>query len=534
MTWQETAEKKRQSVLSQIPPEWILKDKPSDVRNTDEYLNSVLPADENEITHKSLIQLVGDIKSKTLTSYEITKAFCHRAALAHQLINCCAEIFFAQALEDAKALDHYYETTGKLKGPLHGIPVSLKDQVNLEGLDSAIGFVSLAFKPKTKDEVSVIAKILKDAGAVFYVKTAVPMAMMAPDTVSNLNGQTLNAFNSKLSPGGSSGGESSLIGCHGGLIGLSTDIGGSIRIPASFQGLFALRGSTSRLPYAKVTNSSANQPLVPSVIGPSAQNLQDMELFVKTIIDSEPWTVDPKCPPIPWRTIDLPKKLCFGVLKHNGAITPHPPVQRAMELIINKLKQAGHDVIEWEHPVSISTIETNLSDIFSADGCNETKKLCAESGEPVIRQYMGHTEDMRMYTVEEHWEQAGEKYKIQQEYDAKWHSTKGTSGRRMDAWISPVWETTSYPAGEVKPYHCSYTMPSNYLDYSSVVFPVTSVNEEDDVPADYEAVNAQDEETRLLWDYELFKGMPVCAQVVCLRYEEEKAIKLAGVITECL
>ena len=534
MTWQEIAQQKRDSVNSQIPKEWLFEEKPTDVRNAYEYLNSVLPAEETAIVHKSLLELQREIKDKTLTSYEITKAFCHRAALAHQLINCCSEIFFDRAFARAKELDEYYETTGELKGPLHGLPISLKDQINLEGLDSSIGYVSLAFHPKSKEDTSVIAEILYDAGAVFYVKTAVPMAMMAADTFSNLHGQTLNAFNNKLSPGGSSGGESSLIGCRGSLIGLSTDIGGSIRIPATFQGLFAIRASTGRLPYCKVTNSYAYQPIVPSVIGPSAQNLQDLEFFVKLIIDSKPWLKDPKCPPIEWRQVELPKKLTIGIMKNNGVITPHPPVQRGLELLAEKLKKAGHEVIEWEHPIPAQTLKDNLLEILTADGYRETKNEIAKTGEPPIPQFLGYEDDLKELTVTEHWQQAKIKYECQQAYDKAWLSTSGPSGGRMDCFISPAWESTSYPAGEAKIYHCSYTYPANYLDYTSVIIPVTKGSEEDNVEAAYEPLNDFDQETKELWDYKLFEGMPVCAQIYCMRYEEEKAIKIAGIVTEAL
>lgn len=533
-SWQETAQKKRDYVRSQIPKEWLLEETPEDASNAYEYLNKVLPKDETEIVHKSLLQLQKDIKDKKLSSYEITKAFCHRAALAHQLINCCAEIFFDRALARAKELDEYYQATGELKGPLHGLPISLKDQINLEGLDSSIGYVSLAFKPKTKEDTSVIAEILYDAGAVFYVKTTVPMAMMAVDTYSNLYGQTVNAFNNKLSSGGSSGGESSLIGCRGALIGLSTDIGGSIRVPATFQGLYAIRGCTGRLPYCKVMNSYANQPIVPSVIGPSAQNLEDLEFFVKLIIDSKPWLKDPKCPPIEWRQVQLPERLTVGIMKNNGYITPHPPVQRGLQLIVDKLKAAGHEVIEWEHPIPVQTLKDNLGKIFVADGYGETKREVAKTGEPIIPQLLGFSDDLEEIGVTEHWEQGKTKYETQQAYDKAWLSKTGPSGRTMDCFISAAWETTSYPAGKYKPYHCSYTYPANYLDYTSVIVPVTSVSEEDNVAADYTALNADDEDNKHLWDYDLFKGMPVCAQIHCLRYEEEKAIKIAGVVSEAL
>lgn len=532
--WEEVAKGKREAVFSKIPKEWII-EVPSveDAPNTREFLDTILPKDEIAITNQSLLQLSAKIKTGELTSYEITKAFCHRAALAHQLVNCCSEIFFDKALARAKEIDQIYQSTGQLIGPLHGIPISLKDQINLEGLDSGIGLISHLNKPKTKDEESVIATILFNAGAVFYVKTTTPMAMMAPDTYSNIYGQTVNSYNRLLSSGGSSGGESSLIGAKGGLIGLSTDIGGSIRIPAAFQGLFAIRPTSGRLPYAKVSNSMAFQPIVPSVIGPSAQYLDDLKFFVKTIIDAKPWLYDPKTPPIPWREYKVPEKLTFGILKNNGIITPHPPIIRTLELIKTKLESLGHEVVEWEHPVPTAEMIQNLNSIFTSDGYKEIKEACAASGEPLIPQLMKRREAGQELKVSEHWAQAQKKYEAQMKYDKYWLETaeKTITGRPVDAWISPVWESTSYPAGETKPYHCSYTYPVNYLDLSSVVVPITYVDKQVDKPYDgFTPLSEQDSEACAVYDSDLFDGMPVTVQVVTPRYEEEQAIELAGVI----
>ncbi|ODQ59226.1 hypothetical protein WICANDRAFT_63720 [Wickerhamomyces anomalus NRRL Y-366-8] len=533
-SWQEIAQKKREAVFAKIPKEWII-EVPSieKVSNTRDYLDTILPKEEVAITDQSLLQLSEKIQKGELTSLEITTAFCHRAALTHQIINSCSEIFFERAFQRAKELDEIFKTTGKTIGPLHGIPISLKDQVNLEGLDSGIGLISKLNKPKTKDDESIIAKILYDAGAVFYVKTTTPMAMMAPDTNSNIYGQTVNALNRLLSAGGSSGGESSLIGAKGGLIGLSTDIGGSIRIPAAFQGLFALRPCSGRLPYAKVTNSMAFQPIVPSVIGPSARYLDDLKFFVKTIIDAKPWLYDPKTPPIPWREYEVPEKLTFGIIKNNGMITPHPPVARAMELIKSKLESLGHEVVEWEHPIPNSEMVKNLNQIFTADGYKEIKEACDESGEPIIKQLMERRAAGRELSVSEHWAQAQKKYESQLIYDKYWLDTasKTSTGRPIDAWISPLWESTSYPAGETKSYHCSYTYPVNYMDLSSMVVPITSVDKSIDKPYDnFTPISENDSLAQGVYDADLFDGMPVCVQVVTPRYEEERAISLAGVV----
>lgn len=91
----------------------------------------------------------------------------------------------------------------------------------------------------------------------------------------------------------------------------------------------------------------AGQEAVPSVNGPLARTLADIIFYTKTIIDSEPWLIDPKCVPIPWRVIEPPKKLKIGVIRHDGIVMPTPPVQRALASTAEKLRKAGHEIVEW-------------------------------------------------------------------------------------------------------------------------------------------------------------------------------------------
>lgn len=123
----------------------------------------------------------------------------------------------------AKARDEHFAKTGKPIGPLHGLPVSLKDNFNLKGLDATLGFASHVGDAAQDD--SALAKLIEDAGAVFYVKTNVPTAMMIAETINNVFGRTLNPLNRKLTPGGSSGGESALIVFKGSPLGVGSDIG---------------------------------------------------------------------------------------------------------------------------------------------------------------------------------------------------------------------------------------------------------------------------------------------------------------------
>jgi amidase len=133
------------------------------------------------------------------------------------------EFFPELALAQAKELDAYYEKNQKPFGPLHGLPISLKDQFRIKGLETSMGYV--AWIGKYDEEDSVLVTLLRKAGAVFYVKTSVPQSLMVCETVNNIIGRTVNPRNKNWSCGGSSGGEGAIVGFRGGIIGVGTDIG---------------------------------------------------------------------------------------------------------------------------------------------------------------------------------------------------------------------------------------------------------------------------------------------------------------------
>lgn len=100
---------------------------------------------------------------------------------------CLTVVMFSEAIESAKALDEHFKKTGKVVGPLHGLPVSLKDNMNIKGKPSSVGFVSWATKPAERD--STVVHMLREMGAIAYVKTNVPTAMMIAESVNNLYGR---------------------------------------------------------------------------------------------------------------------------------------------------------------------------------------------------------------------------------------------------------------------------------------------------------------------------------------------------------
>lgn len=141
--WKPAVLEKRAQQKASIPEEWHLSSPvPSDVSNVKEFIDSsdYLSPEEKSITNiTDASVLLGKLARRELSSEQVARAFCKRTTLAHQVINCCTEMFFDRAIADAKALDAHLEKTGKLKGPLHGLPISIKDGFDIEGVDTTLG-----------------------------------------------------------------------------------------------------------------------------------------------------------------------------------------------------------------------------------------------------------------------------------------------------------------------------------------------------------------------------------------------------------
>ncbi|EKG12800.1 Amidase [Macrophomina phaseolina MS6] len=366
-SWQEIAAAKRVAILDSIPREYIIPDLPTPEQQRDvtgTFVHKYLNPREIEITETDAVGIVAKTATGEWTAVEVTKAFIHRASIAHQLTNCLHETAFPAALEAAAALDLHFSQTKKPLGPLHGLPVSLKDQFHVKGLETSMGYVGWlgTFEgrapphpdyPANTTE-SVMVGELRRLGAVIYVKTAVPHTLMCGETVNNIIGYTLSPTNRLLSSGGSSGGEGALIALKGSPCGFGTDIGGSIRIPAAFNGIYGIRPSAGRLPYEGMANSMDGQNSVLSVVGPLAGSVAGLRMLVKAILSTSPWDEDPMVVEIPWReekekAVAGKEKLVFGVIRDDGVVGVTPPIKRAINIAVEKLKAAGHEVSKKHH-----------------------------------------------------------------------------------------------------------------------------------------------------------------------------------------
>ena len=307
--------------------------------------------EELQIIQSDVEHILKKIANRTWTSVEVAQAFCKAAAYAQELTNCVTEVLFAEALERAKYLDDYQAKNGKTVGPLHGLPISLKDCFITAPHPSSIGMAAYANEPLEKD--TLIVTMLRNLGAVFYIKTNVSVAMMMAESINNVWGETRNPLHKHLSPGGSSGGESAIIAFKASPLGIGTDIGGSIRIPSGWCHLYGLKPSFGRYPVYGGKSGIPGQELILAVNGPMSSSLKSLRIYSEALLSDQaaPWLLDHKVLPIPWRknVIRPPgRKLRFGLVgNHDSLVHCHPPVERGLGIVKKALESQGHEVISW-------------------------------------------------------------------------------------------------------------------------------------------------------------------------------------------
>ncbi|NXK55152.1 VDHAP protein, partial [Chauna torquata] len=188
----------------------------------------------------------------------------------------------------------------KEKGLLYGIPVSIKDHLNCKGHVSSAGLVK--YLGQVKEEDSVIVQVLKSQGAIPFVKTNIPQTMINYDCSNLIFGQTLNPLNHQKTPGGSSGGEGALIAGGGSILGIGSDVAGSIRLPSSFCGLCGLKptGNRIRAPGSPACSDGIFVFAVTGTLGPMARDVDSLALCMKALLCEEMFRLDPTLPPIPF------------------------------------------------------------------------------------------------------------------------------------------------------------------------------------------------------------------------------------------
>ncbi|CAG7562634.1 unnamed protein product [Fusarium equiseti] len=495
-----------------------------------------------EITQAIPSLLLHNIATSLWSAEEVLVAFIARTIIAHHLTNPLTEVFFDDGMERARTLDEHLRRTGSTVGPLHGLPISLKDVMNLQGQATTLGFVALA--SNVAEESDDLVQHLGAAGAIFYCKTNVPQSLMSGECVNLLYGTTSTPDNTNLSAGGSSGGEGSLIALGGSPLGIGTDIAGSIRTPANFNGVYGLCPSYGRLPLHSAKFTKSNH-LINGVAGPLCRSIDGLEVYIRAVLSTDPWNWDSTCIRMPWdqsaydETLRMGSsgELCFGFIHHDGVVRPHSPIQRGMREVKEALEKAGHNVVDVDLFDGTEGLWEQALRIFCSTGGREIKSLVTRLPEPFAKTIMIPSASQTL-TAQELQEEGNNLLRIRQRFLQKWRETSLVTPTKkpVDVFILPSGGHVAPPHGTME--YFLYEAISNILDWTCATIPVGRVDAVlDPKPTTSSTFLPMSEWDARNWEKyspEVYKDAAICLQVMGQRLTEEKVLAALGIVNEAL
>lgn len=501
-------------------PQEIFDKNPTDV-STIPSTCGILSSEELDITEKyDAVSLAEAIAARKYTAVAVAKAFCKRAAIAHQLTCCLTQFFEDKALERAAQLDEYLEKNGKTVGPLHGVPVSIKQHMPTAGTYSDQGEYGTTVKD---DKDALLIRILREAGAVFYCKTNQPQGIMHLETDSYY-GRTLNPHNINLSAGGSTGGEAALIAMKGSVLGIGTDIGGSIRGPSAFCGIYGFKPTSYTLPMTDMLASPFPAELnILCSIGPMCRTMGDMELFTKILLDAKPHLEDPRLIPTPWTGLktEVPKKLKIGIISNDGFIDPQPPVKRAVAWARKQLSDPKYtDLFEIKDfkPYDAAGAWSKIRRMYWPDGGEGPKGIINSAGEPLLpltSWILKDAEPAGMQTATAVSQMRFERDQFRIAFAKAWNE------QDVDVVIGPCFVGPA--CAHETAFYWTYTSLYNFVDYPGVVFP-TPIKAEagEQYASDYTPLSDACKHVKQLWEEGNFEGAPIDLQINARKYHDNQ------------
>ena len=554
--WKAIAARKRAQRDAAIPADWQLHKKALPKENSGPQNVLSVPDGSGILTSKEIYitsqlnaaSLLSRMRSRTLSAKEVALAFCKRAAIAQQLTNCLTEPLFTSALQRAESLDQYLAKNDKPLGPLHGLPVSLKDSFNIAGVDSSIGLAALCFKPARAN--SPLVELLCGLGCVIIAKTNVPQTLAALDTNNNVFGRTFNPINRLVTAGGSSGGEGVLVAMKGSMVGVGTDIGGSIRVPAMCNGIYGFKPSVGRVPHGGQETGSLygnGRGGIQAVTGPIARSMQDIDTFLREVAPrAEMWGEDGV--PGAWENKKIVGsgrngKLVIGILRRDGNCEPLPPILKVLEEVKQKLTTAAiFKIVEISTPLAWTKCQSIMNKLMGIDGATRMADLLAETGEPLVTWMQGRFKRGNPKSFDEIRNLQDQRSELEKQMLDLWYSTdeNGSRRRTLDAIICPV---APHPVPPIDHWNAvGYTSSFVLLDYPAGVIPVRALDQRDlELGKEMEgkALGSWDERNRQLWnetstDRKVYLGTPLSIQVVAPKLHDLELCRIMEVIDRAL
>jgi amidase len=269
---------------------------------------------------------------------ELAEAHIQQIERLNPLLNAFADFDAERVRAEARRLDESPEP----RGPLHGLPVTVKSSIATAGYKCEIG--SLLHQGDVPREDAVVVARLRAAGALILGTTNCPEFLMAYETANLLHGLKLNPWDFERTPGGSSGGESAAIAAGLSAAGLGSDSGGSVRVPAHFTGICSLKPTPGRIPGRGHLPPCVGPFSTLGAIGPMARTMADVALMFRTLSGQDPH--DPLSPPIALRepSLDKLRANTIGFFEDDGLVPVTRETRAAVQAAAAALRDAGFRV----------------------------------------------------------------------------------------------------------------------------------------------------------------------------------------------
>jgi amidase len=291
------------------------------------------------------------LRSGAISVAELAEAHVEQIERLNPQLNAFADFDAERVRAQARQKD---QQTAR-RGPLHGLPVTVKSSIATKGYLCEMG--SLLHQGEMPAEDAVVVARLRAAGALILGTTNCPEFLMAYETANLLHGRTRNPWDLERTPGGSSGGESAAIAAGLSACGLGSDSGGSVRVPAHFTGICSLKPTPGRIPGRGHLPPCVGPFSTLGAIGPLARTMGDVALLFRTLSGQDPQ--DPASPPVALRepSLDELRTNTIGFFEDDGLVPVTAETRAAVQAAVEVLRSAGFRV-EPFRPRSLEPLRT--------------------------------------------------------------------------------------------------------------------------------------------------------------------------------
>jgi amidase len=337
------------------------------------------------LIYASATALARAIRAKEVSSAEVVQAYVERIAAVNPHLNAVVQLRAEAAQDEAKAADAAL-ARGQLTGPLHGLPMTIKDSLDTAGVITTGGTKGRAAFVPAKD--ATVVTRLRAAGAILLGKTNTPELTLAGETDNLLYGRTNNPYDLSRTPGGSSGGAAAMVAAGGTPFDIGSDTAGSIRWPAHCCGIAGIKPTAGRVPrtgHIIPFGLGARDLLTQN--GPMARFVEDLRLILPIICGPD-WQ-DPAIVPMPLgdpAAVGL-KGLRVAVHTDNGILPPTTAIQDTVRLAAQALADAGV-VVEEARPRALEQAHALSAALAAADGRAWVRRLLAKAGTTEVHPWL--------------------------------------------------------------------------------------------------------------------------------------------------